>query len=115
MNRAPTFGPFSNGICLAVFFSALLFCGCAHSTRANTSDAHEPKGVLLESLTWVEADAKLNSNAVVVLPIGAGAKEHGPHLLLENDFLIAEYLKRHVLAEANVVVAPTLNYHHYPG
>src|SRR5207253_8708 len=50
----------------------------------------------------------------VVIPIGAGSKEHGPHLRLKNDFLIAEYLKRRVLASAPVVVAPTVNYHYYP-
>jgi L-cysteine/cystine lyase len=42
-----------------------------------------------------------------VIPLGAAAKEHGPHLRLKNDLLIAEYLKRRVLERARVVVAPT--------
>jgi creatinine amidohydrolase len=33
---------------------------------------------------------------------------------LKNDWLIAEYLKQRVLAEANVVIAPTINYNFYP-
>lgn len=72
------------------------------------------KGILLEDLTWVEAEKVLNEKTVVVLPLGAAAKEHGPHLKLKNDWLIAEYLKQRVLAEANVVVAPTINYNFYP-
>jgi creatinine amidohydrolase len=71
-------------------------------------------GHLLEELTWLEAEALLGSDTVVVLPLGAAAKEHGPHLRLNNDWLIAEYLKRRVLEAADVVVAPTLGYHYYP-
>jgi len=72
------------------------------------------KGVLLEDLTWVEAEKVLTPATVVVLPLGAASKEHGPHLKLKNDFLIAEYFKKEVLARADVVIAPTLNYSFYP-
>jgi creatinine amidohydrolase len=72
------------------------------------------KGVLLEDLTWVEAEKILNEETVVVIPLGAASKEHGPHLKLKNDWLIAEYLKKQVLDQSNVVVAPTINYHFYP-
>lgn len=71
-------------------------------------------GVLLEELAWPEAATVLNADTVVVIPIGAEAKEHGPHLLLRNDFLLAEGLKQRILARAEVVVAPTVNYHYYP-
>jgi creatinine amidohydrolase len=71
-------------------------------------------GVLLEDLTWVEAEKVLTEKTVVVIPLGAAAKEHGPHLKLKNDWLIAEYLKRRVLERSDVVVAPTVNYHFYP-
>lgn len=72
------------------------------------------KGILLEDLTWQEAEKILTPETIVVIPIGAESKEHGPHLKLKNDFLIAEYLKREVLKSAAVVVAPTVNYHYYP-
>src|SRR5687767_11556798 len=72
------------------------------------------KGILLEDLTWLEAEKILTPSTVVVIPLGAAAKEHGPHLKLKNDFIMAEYLKRRVLGQADVVVAPTLNYHFYP-
>lgn len=79
-----------------------------------TSGQSKPKGILLENLTWLEAEKILNEKTVVVLPLGAAAKEHGPHLKLKNDWLMAEYLKKRVLTEANVVIAPTINYNFYP-
>jgi creatinine amidohydrolase len=72
------------------------------------------KGILLEDLTWIEAAKVLTPEAVVVIPIGAESKEHGPHLKLKNDWLMAEYLKNEILKRADVVVAPTVNYHYYP-
>ena len=72
--------------------------------------------VLLETLSWDEAEQILTSDTVVVIALGAESKEHGRHLQLNNDFLMAEYLKRRVLEAApeNVVVAPTVNYSYYP-
>jgi creatinine amidohydrolase len=72
------------------------------------------RGILLEELTWLKAEEILSTESVVVLPIGAAAKEHGPHLRLANDWILAEYLKMRVIADAEVVVLPTLAYYHYP-
>jgi len=74
----------------------------------------QDKGTLLEDLTWQEAEKILKPDTVVVIPIGAESKEHGPHLKLKNDFLMAEYLKRELMKRSEVVVAPTVNYHYYP-
>jgi len=71
-------------------------------------------GVLLENLTWVEAEKVLTPDTVVVIPLGAQSKEHGPHLKLKNDFILAEYLKGRVRERAAVVIAPTVNYNFYP-
>ena len=73
-----------------------------------------PKGILLENLSWQEAEKVLTDSTIVVIPLGAAAKEHGPHLKLNNDWRMAEYLKQRVLAEAEVVIAPTVPYHFYP-
>jgi creatinine amidohydrolase len=72
--------------------------------------------ILLEALTWDEAERVLTPDAVVVIPLGAESKEHGRHLQLNNDFLMAEYFKKRVLnaAPPNVIVAPTINYSFYP-
>ncbi len=74
----------------------------------------QDKGVLLEDLTWYEAEKALTPETVVVIPIGAAAKEHGPHLKLKTDWIIADYVKTRVRAQANVVIAPTVAYHFYP-
>jgi creatinine amidohydrolase len=71
-------------------------------------------GILLEDLSWVEAEKALKPETVVVIPIGAESKEHGPHLKLKNDWILAQYLRDRVRARASVVIAPTVNYHFYP-
>lgn len=77
---------------------------------------HTNPAVLLETLSWDEAERVLTSDTVVVIALGAESKEHGRHLQLNNDFLMAEYLKKRVLdaAPQNTVVAPTINYSYYP-
>ena len=72
------------------------------------------KGVMLQELTWPEAEQVLTPSTVVVIPLGAAAKEHGPHLQLQNDLLMADALARRVREASAVVIAPTLNYGFYP-
>ena len=62
------------------------------------SSNRETGGAWLERLTWIEAETLLRRDPVVVLPLGAAAKEHGPHLPLNNDALIAEWLASEVAA-----------------
>jgi creatinine amidohydrolase/Fe(II)-dependent formamide hydrolase-like protein len=47
-------------------------------------------------LNWLEAKAKFEAGAVVVIPIGAIAKKHRPHLPPNTDWLIARELARRV-------------------
>ena len=78
------------------------------------AQASSPVGVELSELTWLEAEEVQGPETVVVIPLGAASKEHGPHLRLDNDLRMAEYLKDRVLRAADVVVAPVVNYHFYP-
>jgi creatinine amidohydrolase len=71
-------------------------------------------GVTLADLTWVEAEPSLAAGPLIVLPLGAGAKEHGPHLRLDNDRRTVEYLAERLRERLPIVVAPTLTYHFYP-
>ena len=73
-----------------------------------------PKGIRLADIMWQQAADVLRPETVVVIPLGAGSKEHGPHLKLGNDAILAEYLTRRVLDASDVVVAPTLSYHFFP-
>lgn len=72
------------------------------------------KSVFLENLTWVEAEKVLKGYEVALIALGARTKEHGPHLLLKNDYILAEYLMDRVAAEVPVIVLPTLQYGYYP-
>lgn len=71
-------------------------------------------GVRLASLSWAEAKRVLTPDAVVVIPLGARLKEHGLHLPLQNDWLVAEHFAARVLETERVIVAPTLQHHFYP-
>lgn len=72
------------------------------------------RGVRLADLTWLQAERLLDSSTVVVIPLGAEAKEHGPHLRLKNDWVEATYYADRVLAASKVVLAPVINYSFYP-
>jgi creatinine amidohydrolase len=74
----------------------------------------QPRSVRLQDLTWKEAADVLSPQAIVLIPLGAESKEHGPHLKLGNDFLLAEFLTKEVMARTAVVVAPPINYSFYP-
>ena len=71
-------------------------------------------GVKLETLSWIEAEQWFANNPVVVIPLGAAAKEHGPHLPLNNDAIIAAWLGEQIMARLPVVVAPLINASFYP-
>ena len=73
------------------------------------------RGSQLENVAWPEAEQLLSAASVVVIPLGSGSLEHGPHLKLRADLTIATYLARRVARDSNIVVAPALTYHHYPG
>lgn len=65
-------------VALALVIGSLLVA----QGQSQTKDRTQAKGILLEDLTWG------------VIPLGAAAKEHGPHLKLKNDWILAEYLKK---------------------
>jgi creatinine amidohydrolase len=72
------------------------------------------KSVALDNLTWREAEAALKSYTVVLFAVGARTKEHGPHLPLKTDYVMAEYLKERVARQVPVAVLPTVAYGFYP-
>lgn len=72
------------------------------------------KAVYLEDISWTTAREQLTADAVVVIPLGAGAKEHGPHLPLSTDFLQAEGLAKMVALQRKVIITPVVNYGFYP-
>ena len=71
-------------------------------------------GVKLETLSWVEAERCFAANPLVVMPLGAAAKEHGPHLPLNNDAIIAGWLAEQLCRLRPLVIAPLINASYYP-
>jgi creatinine amidohydrolase len=102
------------GETLNTLFSALRSASGGMQLFSAPKDRPARRGFLLEELSWPEAERALTGETVVVIPLGAQAKEHGHHLPLQNDWLLAEYLKRRVVEASEVVVAPTVNYSFYP-
>jgi len=72
------------------------------------------RGWRLRDVPWTEAEGVLTPERIVVLPLGAAAKEHGPHLTLGNDEILAEYLAARVVEARPVALLPTLTYGFYP-
>lgn len=72
------------------------------------------KSLAIENLTWAQAEKALKGYDVALLAVGARTKEHGPHLPLKTDYVMAEYLKDRVAREVPVAVFPTLEYGYYP-
>jgi creatinine amidohydrolase len=68
----------------------------------------------IEDLTWPEVAAHLEAGAVVLVPVGAIAKEHGHHLPMKTDWLVARELAARVAAALRVLVAPIVSHGYYP-
>jgi creatinine amidohydrolase len=93
------FGPMLAALTVAVF---------AAPVRAQSGS------VRIAELPWTDAERVLDTSVIVMIPLGAQAKEHGPHLPLDNDFRLAEFFAKAVSARTRVVVYPTVNYSFYP-
>ena len=72
------------------------------------------KGVWLEELTWPEAKARFDADAVIVIPIGAASKAHGAHLPLKTDALTARALGQKLIERLPVIAAPVVGFGYYP-
>lgn len=94
--------------------TSLTLVAASPAARRMQAQAAPARGIVLADLTWQEAEKVLTPDAVVVIPLGAEAKEHGPHLRLDNDFKLATYYRGRVLEASRVIMAPTVNYHFYP-
>lgn len=88
--------------------ASLLACGPGAAAPAPGA------GVRLGDSSWTEAEALLTPDRIVVLPLGAGSKEHGPHLPLSNDQVMADYFAGRLLAARPIALLPTLSYGFYP-
>ncbi len=68
----------------------------------------------LEDLTWPEAAEGIKAGLPVLVPVGARAKEHGHHLPLKTDYLLARALCDGIAAALPVLIAPVIDFGYYP-
>lgn len=71
-------------------------------------------GAFLGELTWPDAEARMGSAPLVILPFGAGAKEHGPHLPMNADAVVMDWLCHLAVDSLPVVVAPPILHGWFP-
>jgi len=71
-------------------------------------------GAYLGDLSWPEAERRLAESPLVILPFGAGAKEHGPHLPMNADRKVMEYLCQQAVDSLDVLVAPPILHGWFP-
>lgn len=74
----------------------------------------QTSGAYLGELSWPEAEERLREAPLVILPFGAGAKEHGPHLPMNADQKVMEYLCRQAVDSLPVLVAPPILHGWFP-
>jgi creatinine amidohydrolase len=65
--------------------------------------------LLLEHMTWNQAQAARDQQRVLIIPVGA-IEQHGPHLPLGADAIVAFELARRVARRQGAVVAPAMYY-----
>lgn len=64
---------------------------------------------LLADFTYAELREYLTVNDGLILPVGT-TEQHGCHLPLNNDILVAEYLASRLAKETGMAVAPSIHY-----
>ncbi len=74
----------------------------------------QSQGAYLGHLTWPDAAQRLRDAPLVVVPFGAGAKEHGPHLPMNADQVVLQYLLEQAVDSLPVVVAPPILHGWFP-
>ena len=71
-------------------------------------------GRFIEELSWREVADAFKADIPVIVPIGAAAKEHGHHLPLKTDWLLARALAEGIAAKLPVLIAPIVPFGYYP-
>ena len=71
-------------------------------------------GYEVAGLTWDRVGERLAAGTRAILPIGAGAKEHGLHMPMATDRVLADYFARVLAENIDALIWPTLTYGAYP-
>ena len=63
----------------------------------------------LGDLSWIEVNEYLEKSTTLIIPLGT-CEQHGKHLPLETDTIIAEYFSDYISYKFQILVAPTFSY-----
>ena len=77
-------------------------------------DNAQPGENRVEAMTWPQVAARIRQGAAAVLPVGAAAKEHGPHLPLATDAIQAVYFAEQLASRHDLLIWPVVSYGYYP-
>ena len=83
-------------------------------TRAVGSMPGSCPGRFIEDMTWPEVAEAFKADAPVIVPVGAIAKEHGHHLPMKTDWLLARALADGIAIKLPVLIAPIVPFGYYP-
>lgn len=96
---------------LAFLIAATL---CALGALGSAQAQAQPAGAYLGDLAWPEAEWLLREAPIVVIPFGAGAKEHGPHLPMNADAKVMEFLCDQAVEALPVIIVPPILHGWFP-
>lgn len=65
--------------------------------------------LMMNEISWVQYQEKIAQNQILIIPIGA-TEQHGPHLPLGVDAMLAESFAKKLAAKVGGLVAPTISY-----
>lgn len=69
---------------------------------------------LVACLSWDQVAARIATGAAAILPVGAGAKQHGFHLPMGTDRIQAEALSGRLADHIDALIWPAISYGYYP-
>ena len=103
-------GRFSTGrLRTSLVLAILAIFTCSPMVVAETQP-----GAFMGDLAWPELEQRFREAPLVVLPFGAGAKEHGPHLPMNADAVVMRELCERAIAELPILVAPPILHGWFP-
>src|SRR5437899_6321632 len=79
----------------------------------STPNPAYPRTHRLGEMSWTEVRDVAATDPVVLLPIGA-VEQHGPHLPVHEDSIVAEWVADQLAQRNGCLVAPALHYGHSP-
>ncbi|ARG96277.1 hypothetical protein B6N58_00430 [Legionella micdadei] len=72
------------------------------------------KGIKMAEVSWPVIERAFKANLPLIIPLGAGCKEHGLHLPMNTDLILVEYLANWVIQNYAVLIAPPVPYNFFP-